>query len=68
MEKKKILIFKKCAIGVDILSQDVVYPNEGHGIERSPNYMDMLARIEEFMAKPLGGRSPTLGNNPGMLR
>lgn len=35
----------------------VVYPDEGHGIGSRPqNLVDMLGRIEEFLAKHLGGR------------
>jgi len=35
----------------------VVYPNEGHGLSRPQNFMDALGRIEEFLAKHLGGRA-----------
>lgn len=34
----------------------VVYPDEGHGIVRYENRLDMFGRIEEFLAKYLGGR------------
>lgn len=35
----------------------VVYPDEGHGIGARPqNLIDMLGRVEEFLAKYLGGR------------
>ena len=35
----------------------VVYPDEGHGIGKGANVMDYWGRIEEFLAKHLGGRS-----------
>jgi dipeptidyl aminopeptidase/acylaminoacyl peptidase len=34
----------------------VLYPDEGHGISRSANRMDFLARVEKFLAEHLGGR------------
>jgi len=43
----------------------VVYPDEGHGIDRSANYMDMLGRIEAFLAKHLGGRAQPWEKIPG---
>jgi dipeptidyl aminopeptidase/acylaminoacyl peptidase len=35
----------------------VVYPDEGHGFARPENQLDFLGRVEEFLAKHLGGRS-----------
>jgi dipeptidyl aminopeptidase/acylaminoacyl peptidase len=43
----------------------VVYPNEGHGISRPENFMDALGRIEEFLAKYLGGRAEPWQKIPG---
>ena len=35
----------------------IVYPDEGHGLARPENNLDCSGRIEEFLAKYLGGRS-----------
>jgi len=35
----------------------LVYPDEGHGIGRTENALDLTGRIEEFLAKHLGGRA-----------
>jgi len=35
----------------------VVYPDEGHGFARPENNVDFYARVEEFLAKHLGGRA-----------
>ena len=35
----------------------VVYPDEGHGFQRAENKQDFSARVEEFLAKHLGGRA-----------
>ncbi len=35
----------------------VVYPDEGHGFARPENQMDFYGRVEEFLAKHLGGRA-----------
>ena len=43
----------------------VVYPDEGHGISRPQNFMDALGRIEEFLAKHLGGRAEPWQKIPG---
>jgi dipeptidyl aminopeptidase/acylaminoacyl peptidase len=43
----------------------VVYPDEGHGIERGANLMDYWGRIEEFLAKHLGGPSEPRTEVPG---
>lgn len=34
----------------------VVYPDEGHGFGRPENNLDFFGRVEEFLAKHLGGR------------
>jgi dipeptidyl aminopeptidase/acylaminoacyl peptidase len=34
----------------------VVYPDEGHGLARPENNLDFYGRVEEFLAKHLGGR------------
>jgi dipeptidyl aminopeptidase/acylaminoacyl peptidase len=34
----------------------VVYPDEGHGFVRSENNLDFMGRVEEFLARHLGGR------------
>ncbi|TFJ83469.1 hypothetical protein NSK_005238 [Nannochloropsis salina CCMP1776] len=34
----------------------LVYPDEGHGLVRPPNKMDMYHRIEAFLKKHLGGK------------
>lgn len=35
----------------------VVYPDEGHGFARPENNLDFYGRVEEFLAKNLGGRA-----------
>ena len=35
----------------------VVYPDEGHGLARPENQIDFYGRVEEFLAKHLGGRA-----------
>lgn len=35
----------------------VVYPDEGHGFARLENRLDFWGRVDEFLAKRLGGRS-----------
>ena len=35
----------------------VVYPDEGHGFHRPENQFDFYGRVEEFLAKHLGGRA-----------
>jgi dipeptidyl aminopeptidase/acylaminoacyl peptidase len=35
----------------------VVYPDEGHGLARPENNLDFYGRVEEFLAKHLGGRT-----------
>jgi dipeptidyl aminopeptidase/acylaminoacyl peptidase len=35
----------------------IVYPDEGHGFERYENNLDFYGRVEEFLAKHLGGRA-----------
>jgi len=35
----------------------LVYPDEGHGFVRPENVQDFFARVEEFLAKHLGGRA-----------
>ena len=35
----------------------VVYPDEGHGFARPENQFDFYGRVEEFIAKHLGGRA-----------
>jgi dipeptidyl aminopeptidase/acylaminoacyl peptidase len=35
----------------------VVYPDEGHGFVRPENNLDFFGRVEEFLAKNLGGRA-----------
>lgn len=35
----------------------VMYPDEGHGIDRTENAIDLFARLDPFLAQCLGGRS-----------
>jgi dipeptidyl aminopeptidase/acylaminoacyl peptidase len=35
----------------------LVYPDEGHGLARPENQRDFYGRVEEFLAKHLGGRA-----------
>jgi dipeptidyl aminopeptidase/acylaminoacyl peptidase len=35
----------------------VVYSDEGHGFNRPENKLDFYGRVEEFLAKHLGGRT-----------
>jgi len=43
----------------------VVYPDEGHGFERPENKIDFYGRVEEFLAKHLGGRAEPWAKVPG---
>jgi dipeptidyl aminopeptidase/acylaminoacyl peptidase len=43
----------------------VVYPDEGHGFARPENNLDFFGRVEEFLAKHLGGRSEPWKKIPG---
>jgi dipeptidyl aminopeptidase/acylaminoacyl peptidase len=35
----------------------IQYPDEGHGFARPENNLDFFGRVEEFLAKNLGGRA-----------
>ncbi len=43
----------------------VVYPDEGHGFARPENALDFYGRVEEFLAKHLGGRSEAWSKQDG---
>jgi dipeptidyl aminopeptidase/acylaminoacyl peptidase len=43
----------------------VVYPDEGHGFGRSENTTDFSGRVEEFLARCLGGRVEPWREVPG---
>jgi dipeptidyl aminopeptidase/acylaminoacyl peptidase len=43
----------------------VVYPDEGHGFARPENNLDFFGRVEEFLAKFLGGRAEPWRPEPG---
>jgi dipeptidyl aminopeptidase/acylaminoacyl peptidase len=43
----------------------VVYPDEGHGFARPENQFDFYGRVEEFLAKHLGGRAEPWKKIPG---
>ena len=43
----------------------VVYPDEGHGFGRPENQFDFYGRVEEFLAKHLGGRAEPWKKIPG---
>lgn len=43
----------------------VVYPDEGHGFNRPENNLDFFGRVEEFLAKHLGGRCEPWRKVPG---
>jgi dipeptidyl aminopeptidase/acylaminoacyl peptidase len=43
----------------------IVCPDEGHGFSRGPNVLDMMGRMEEFLAKSLGGRAEPWVKIPG---
>ncbi len=43
----------------------VVYPDEGHGFARPENALDFHGRVEEFLAKHLGGRAEPWQAVPG---
>lgn len=43
----------------------VVYPDEGHGFARPENRLDFYGRVEEFLAKHLGGRAEPWKKVPG---
>jgi len=43
----------------------VVYPDEGHGFRRPENQLDFYGRVEEFLAKHLGGRAESWAKMDG---
>ncbi|HET9326458.1 MAG TPA: prolyl oligopeptidase family serine peptidase [Candidatus Eisenbacteria bacterium] len=43
----------------------LVYPDEGHGFSRIENQRDYSARVEEFLARHLGGRAIPRADVPG---
>jgi dipeptidyl aminopeptidase/acylaminoacyl peptidase len=43
----------------------VIYPDEGHGFARPENQFDFYGRVEEFLAKHLGGRAEPWKKIPG---
>ncbi|HEV3083721.1 MAG TPA: S9 family peptidase [Gemmataceae bacterium] len=43
----------------------IVYPDEGHGFARPENNLDFFGRMEEFLAKHLGGRKQPWQPLPG---
>jgi dipeptidyl aminopeptidase/acylaminoacyl peptidase len=43
----------------------VVYPDEGHGFARPENNLDFFGRMEDFLAKHLGGRKDPWQPVPG---
>ncbi|HEV7922371.1 MAG TPA: S9 family peptidase [Thermoanaerobaculia bacterium] len=43
----------------------VVYPDEGHGWGRPENTIDSYARVEEFLARQIGGRAEPFVQVPG---
>jgi len=43
----------------------IVYPDEGHGFARPENNLDFFGRMEEFLAKHLGGRKQPWQPVPG---
>jgi dipeptidyl aminopeptidase/acylaminoacyl peptidase len=49
--------------GVDVTY--IVCPDEGHEFSRGPNVLDMMGRMEEFLAKSLGGRAEPWVKIPG---
>ena len=45
----------------------VVYPDEGHGFYRPENWIDSIARIDEFLKKYLGGRRSLGSRQPARV-
>ena len=43
----------------------VLYPDEGHGFARPENRLHFFAKVEEFLAKYLGGKCEPVGDIPG---
>jgi dipeptidyl aminopeptidase/acylaminoacyl peptidase len=43
----------------------VIYPDEGHGFVRPENNLDFFGRMEDFLAKYLGGRKEAYSTVPG---
>ena len=43
----------------------LVYPDEGHGLGRGENIEDYSSRVEEFLARNLGGRAMPRKDVPG---
>jgi dipeptidyl aminopeptidase/acylaminoacyl peptidase len=49
--------------GLDV--EYIMYPDEGHGLVRPDNRLDFYSRMEQFLAKHLGGRAAPLLKPPG---
>jgi dipeptidyl aminopeptidase/acylaminoacyl peptidase len=57
------IVAKMRKSGVDVTY--IVCPDEGHGFSRGPNVLDMMGRMEEFLAGNLGGRAEPWAKIPG---
>ena len=57
------IVAKMRESGVDVTY--IVCPDEGHGFSRGPNVLDMMGRMEEFLARNLGGRAEPWVKIPG---
>jgi dipeptidyl aminopeptidase/acylaminoacyl peptidase len=58
IENSNRIVAAARARGVEVTY--VVYPDEGHGFARPENNIDFYGRMEEFLAKHLGGRAEPL--------
>jgi hypothetical protein len=45
----------------------VVYPDEGHGLNRTENNIDLDGRVDRFLARHLGGRHQPFVDVEGTL-
>jgi dipeptidyl aminopeptidase/acylaminoacyl peptidase len=55
LANSEIIVAALRARGVDV--PFIVYPDEGHGFGRAENNLDFFGRVEEFLARHLGGRA-----------
>ena len=50
----------RCVQEKGISAEYYLYKDEGHGFARPPNKFDFYSRVEQFLAKHLGGRAEPL--------
>ena len=63
MNAGKLLALLICYLALQakgLSAEYYLYKDEGHGFARPPNKLDFYSRVEQFLAKHLGGRAEPL--------